>query len=80
MSESPSQEASGQPDFLIIYTGRSDRIARSSMNGAAPQSRSSQQLAVAHANPDRVEAKDFGARQPSLPRSREGPPENPGFC
>ena len=33
MSESPSQEASGQPDFLIIYTGRSDRSARSSMNG-----------------------------------------------
>ena len=34
MSESPSQEASGQPDFLIIYTGRSDRSARSSMNDA----------------------------------------------
>ena len=33
MSESPSLEASGHPDLLIISTGQSDRGARYSMNG-----------------------------------------------
>ena len=48
-------------------------LRRMADSGAAPQSRSSQQIACAHARPDRVATKDFAARQPSLARSRRVP-------